>query len=320
MRRFRLWLLIFLSVAIVTGWGYRSALFPSPLSISQAIPAEMAENLMVDGDCLLAHVAALGEPRFDGAARDRTRRYLWQELERAGWLVTEQPFAEGVNVVATHPGTDPAAETVILGAHYDSVARSPGADDNATGLATLLEAARLFASLEAPRTLQLVFFDQEETGLLGSTAFAETVALSPVSVAIVLDMVGYACHEPGCQSYPSGLPIEPPSDRGNFLAAIGDQPHSFLLTPFQTQSDPTLPPVFTLAVPQLGALTPDLLRSDHAAFWERGIGAVLLTDTANFRNPHYHQPSDTLQSLDAEFFRGSAQIIVNAVYQLLHGA
>jgi len=319
MRRFRLWLLILSSVVIVTGWGYRSALFPSPLAISQTIPTEVAARLVVDGDRLLSHVEALAFRRFDAPERDRTRRYLGQALERDGWLVTEQLFTEGNNVIATHPGTDPEAETVILAAHYDTVARSPGADDNATGIATLLEAAHLFAPLETPRTLQLVFFDQEETGLLGSTAFAETVAPSPVSVAIILDMVGYACHEPGCQGYPSGLPIEPPSDRGNFLAAIGDQPHSFLLTPFRTQSDPALPPVFTLAVPQLGSLTPDLLRSDHAPFWERGIGAVLLTDTANFRNPHYHQPSDTLENLDPVFFQGSAQIILNAVYQLLHG-
>jgi Zn-dependent M28 family amino/carboxypeptidase len=267
----------------------------------------------------MAHVNALAFPRFDAVDRDRARQYLQQELVREDWLVTEQAFAEGVNIVATHLGTQPAAETVILAAHYDTVAQSPGADDNATGVATLLEAARLFAPLETERTLQLVFFDQEETGLLGSTAFADTVAPSPVSVAIVLDMVGYACHEPGCQTYPSGLPIEPPSDRGTFLAAIGDQPHSVLLPAFQSQTGATLPPVFTLAVPQLGALTPDFLRSDHAPFWERGMGAVLVTDTADFRNPHYHQPSDTPDTLDPIFFRGSAQVILTAIYQLLHG-
>ncbi|MEO1211323.1 MAG: M20/M25/M40 family metallo-hydrolase [Cyanobacteria bacterium J06638_20] len=319
MRKFRLWLLVGLSALLVTAWGCRTALSPAPLAISQTIPAEVSEDLIVEGDRLMAHVEALSFPRFDDVDRDRTRDYLQQELEREGWLVTEQTFAEGINVVATRPGTDPDAEIVILAAHYDTVAQSPGADDNATGVAVLLEAARLFAPLETDRTLQLVFFDQEEAGLLGSTAFAETVMPSPTRVAIALDMVGYACNEPGCQTYPNGLPIEPPSDRGNFLAAIGDQPHSFLLSAFQSQTGATLPPVLTLAVPQVGALTPDFLRSDHAPFWEQGIGAVLVTDTANFRNPHYHQPSDTLDTLDPIFFRGSAQIILNAIYQLLHG-
>ncbi|MBE9098464.1 M28 family peptidase [Vacuolonema iberomarrocanum] len=319
MRRFRLWLLVILSALLATAWGCRATLSPSPLAISQTIPAGVNEELVVEGDRLLAHVEALAFPRFDDEDRDRTRRYLQQELERDGWQVTDQPFTEGINIVATRPDTDPEAEIVILAAHYDTVFQSPGADDNATGVATLLEAAHLFAPLETARTLQLVFFDQEEAGLLGSTAFAATVTPSPASVAIVLDMVGYACDEPGCQTYPSGLPIEPPSDRGNFLAAIGDQPHNFLLSAFQSQIGDTLPPVFTLAVPQLGALTPDLLRSDHAPFWEEGIGAILVTDTANFRNPHYHQPSDTPDTLDPIFFRGSAQIILNATYQLLHG-
>jgi hypothetical protein len=119
------------------------------------------------------------------------------------------------------------------------------------------------------------------------------------------------------------LPIQPPTDRGDFLAVLGDQGHASLLQYFMPperenqSSSPKLPPVLTLPIPTLGGLAPDLVRSDHAPFWNKGIGAVLVSDTANFRNPHYHQASDTLATIDPEFFVGSAQIVINAVAQML---
>lgn len=104
------------------------------------------------------------------------------------------------------------------------------------------------------------------------------------------------------------------------MAVIGNQGHPALINSFTQSTRPTLPQVLTLAIPTLGDFTPDLVRSDHAPFWKNGLGAVLVTDTANFRNPHYHQPTDTLETLDREFFLGSAQIIINAVTTLLQGS
>jgi len=277
----------------------------------------------VDSQRLLADLESLTFNRSAETERVKARRYLLKALQDAGWTAQEMPFESGAksgaNLYAERLGSEPNAGAILLGAHYDSVERSPGADDNATSLATVLEAARLL-NVSTPRTLKLVFFDLEEVGLLGSQAFIEDPSQQDnLQGAVILDMVGYACHEAGCQSYPPVLPITPPTDRGDFLAVIGNQGHPALINSF-THTRPTLPQVLTLEIPTLGDFTPDLVRSDHAPFWKKGLGAVLVTDTANFRNPHYHQPTDTIETLDREFFLGSAQVIVNAVTTLLQGS
>jgi len=316
MRRVGLWFGLALLTALISmgGWSWlRGASEPLP-PLTMDWPAE---QLQVDGDRLFSHVETLAFERADPVSRAAARRYLSRTLQAEGWTAMEQPFETGINLVAERPGTDPAAGVVLLGAHYDTVVRSPGADDNATGLATALEAARIFSSLDSRRTLRLVFFDLEEVGLFGSEAYAAQLADSEPMDAIVLDMLGYRCTEPNCQSYPD-LPIPDPSDTGTFLAVIGDAGHGHITGAFQHHLDANLPPVFTLNVPLLGPLRPDLMRSDHVPFWERGIGAALATDTANFRNPHYHQPSDTPETLDRAFFQGTAQLVVNALFVLLN--
>ncbi len=275
-------------------------------------------TLKVSREKLLAHIRALNYRRYTEAERDRTRSYLRKSLKQLGWKPELQTFEGGVNIFAQRQGTDAKAGSILVGAHYDTVPTSPGADDNATGVAVVLEVARLLGSRPTPRTLQLALFDSEELGLLGSRAFvADEKHLENLQGAIVMDMVGFACHKVGCQKYPQGLPIVPPSDKGDFLAVVGDMEHATLLDAFQPSGQDNLPPVLTLPVPLKGMLMPDTLRSDHAPFWYRGVGAVLLTDTANLRTPHYHQPSDTPATLDKSFFTASAQIVVNATTKLL---
>jgi acetylornithine deacetylase/succinyl-diaminopimelate desuccinylase-like protein len=241
-------------------------------------------------------------------------------LEQAGWQPVLQVFNGGVNVVAERSGTNPQAGSILVAAHFDTVLGSPGADDNATGVATTLEVAQLLGSRPTPRTLKVTFFDQEERGLLGSFAFAaDGSQLDNLQGVIIPEMLGYACHQSGCQKYPVGLPFKPPNSQGDFLAAVGDQEHLPLLTAFHQPAQPGLPPVITLPIPLRGLLAPDLLRSDHAPFWQKGVGAVVITDTANFRTPHYHQPSDTPETIDQKFFAGSAQVVINAVTALLEG-
>lgn len=278
---------------------------------------------VVDQARLMADVVALSYPRHTESDRQAARDYISQSLTQSGWAVAAQEFGEdGVNLVAQLPVLDEPEEnsgdrTLVLGTHYDTVTASPGADDNASGVAVLLEVARLMAALPEGRSLQLVFFDQEEVGLLGSRAFVDEAAQQDnVMAAIVLDMVGYACRTPGCQTYPA-LPLVDPPDQGTFLAVVGDVGHPDLVAAFKASEDGTLPPILGLTVPTVGASAPDLLRSDHAPFWEQGIGAALVTDTANFRNPHYHQPSDRPETLDPVFFAGSAQHVFNAVRSLL---
>ncbi len=333
-----LMLLVVITIAVV---GSRGNTFfeqrPSP-KIVQSIPAETLEpqpesqevdtTLQVSAERLLTHIQNLNFQRYTTTERSRTRTYITNELKKSGWQPKLEKFSDGVNIFAERPGTDKAAKTILVGAHYDTVASSPGADDNASGIAVMLEIARLLGSRPTPRTLQLAFFDQEEVGLLGSQAFvSKTARLENLGGAIVMDMVGYACYTAGCQKYPAGLPVTPPSDKGDFLVVVGDTEHLPLLNAFQNsqnipqtalnKQESNLPPVLTLPIPLKGLLTPDTLRSDHAPFWYQGVGAVLVTDTANLRTPHYHQPSDVPATIERSFFTGSAQIVVNATTALL---
>lgn len=292
------------------------------------------KQLRIDPDKLLSYLVSLEGERYQEAERQVAQNFLIQTLEGFGLSPQLQTFDTGVNLVAERPGTDPNAGTILIAAHYDTVLNSPGADDNGSGLAVALEVARLFSSQATPRTLKLVFFDQEEAGLLGSLAFtSHEENLKNLRGAIILDMVGYACHTPGCQTYPSGLAVDlllksagiSSPDKGEFLAIVGESQHPTLLQAFRESiqdSDEAgnpiqLPPVLTVPVPLKGLLTPDVLRSDHAAFWYQNIEAVLVTDTANLRSPHYHQPTDSIANLDQPFLMGAAQIIVNATAQLL---
>lgn len=327
----RFWLaLLLLVVAVVISSGsfhqrHSSVETPSLTTptrldsdLDTAAIARLPPSPNVDSKQLFRHVKALNFKRYTEAERERARTYLTQSLQKLGWTPKLQLFEGGVNILAQRQGTDPQAGAVLVAAHYDTVPVSPGADDNASGVAVVLEVARLFGSRPTPRTLQVALFDQEELGLRGSLAFTANKAyLENLRGVIVMDMVGFACYTAGCQRYPAGLPIIPPTDRGDFLAVVGDSEHLPLLNTFQQSSQSSLPAIITLPVPLKGMLMPDTLRSDHAPFWYQGIGAVLLTDTANLRTPHYHQPSDTPATLDKSFFTGAAQIVVNATNSLL---
>lgn len=325
MKKRWVYLLIFVAAAVLAlgSWNwYQDRSLVAARTNHLASPTEVSLEQLpsIDSQRLLADVEALSFERYSEADRVRTREYITAALEQAGWEPELQEFAgrsaRGINIAARRSGTEAEAGTVVLAAHYDTVEQSPGADDNATSVATVLEAARLLANFDTPRTLELVLFDLEETGLEGSTAYVEQLPQDhTLQAAIVLDMIGYACHTAGCQSYPP-LPITPPTDRGDFLGIIADQKHSYILDRF-AQPASSLPQVLTLSIPTFGRLTPDLMRSDHVPFWRKGIGAVLVTDTANFRNPNYHQSSDTVDTLDQDFFVGAAQIVVNATISLL---
>lgn len=312
-------LLFFLALALpVLGWAAQQLFSEQMPPASRNLAAIEISAPAVDAERLWADVEALSFKRYTESDRQQARGYITQSLEAAGWTVQTQPFEGGVNLYADRLGTSPDSGTVLAGAHYDSVERSPGADDNATGVTALLEIARLFGDVPTPQTLRLAFFDLEEEGLVGSEAFVTDETLTQnLTGTVILEMLGYACDVPGCQQYPPMLPFTPPTDRGDFLAALGDRDHAFLLDAFQATADEGSPTVLSLAVPVFAGMAPDLIRSDHAPFWRQGLGAVLLTDTANFRTPHYHQPTDTSATLTPSFFVQSTQIVVNGLMRLL---
>lgn len=300
-------------------------------------------SLEANGDRLLQDVEAIAFDRSDETGRARVRRYLTNQLELTGWNVEAQPYAstaasntesntessasQGINLIATQPGDQrqpsDRLSQLIVGAHYDTVPGSPGADDNGSGVAALLELARIFGDRPISHRLKLVLFDQEEIGLRGSRAFVAEHLQSqqgdrPAVVgALILEMLGYTCDRPGCQTYPETLPIEPPSTIGNFLAVVGNVEHPNLVEAFEPDAEDGRFLIFPLQVPAFSPGSPDLMRSDHVPFWQNGYGAVMVSDTANFRNPHYHQPSDTADTLSRDFLRYSTTVVARAIARLL---
>lgn len=234
--------------------------------------------------------------------------YLYRQFSQAGLTVTKQPFhALGGpyhNVIGTAlPDTAPfqTAPPLLLAAHFDTVQGSPGADDNTSALAVLLSVTRQVRAMTLARPIRFIAFNLEEENLLGSCAYTALLRKNREAIhgAIVLECVGYASHQPNSQRIPPGVPIPVPTT-GNFLAVVGNE-QSQALTGSVVQAMKSHLPIVPLVVPGNGEKLPDTRRSDHTSFWEQGFPAVMLTDTANFRNPHYHRPTDTLDTLNLDF-------------------
>jgi aminopeptidase YwaD len=206
----------------------------------------------------------------------------------------------------------------ILGAHFDSVPGTPGADDNASGVAVLLEAARLLARARLRSQVLFCAFNLEELNMIGSSHFAKELkrAGAKVTAMISLEMVGYTDPRPGSQRYPTGLSWLYP-DRGDFIGLIGNWNSSSLLRRFAGQMRRVASlPVETLSVPGNGAFIPAVRLSDHSPFWDEGYPALMITDTAFFRNPYYHGPSDTLETLNIDFMAKVCEGVIRGVLAL----
>jgi aminopeptidase YwaD len=249
--------------------------------------------------------------------------YLYRQFSEASLTVTKQPFQAlgGTyhNVIGTAlPDTQSfqSAPPLIVAAHFDTVQGSPGADDNASALAVLLHVARQVRSMRLARPIRFIAFNLEEENLLGSSAYTARLRKSRETIhgAIVLECVGYASHQPNSQKLPPRIPVAVPTT-GNFLAAIGNE-RSRALTGSVVQAMTSQLPIVPLVVPGNGEQLPDTRRSDHTSFWEQGFPAVMLTDTANFRNPHYHRPTDTLDTLNLGFIASVADGVTAAVIEL----
>lgn len=216
------------------------------------------------------------------------------------------------NVVAELPGVSRPEEVVLIGAHHDAF--WDGADDNTSGVATVLEVARVLSRYRFDRTIRFVGFDLEELGLVGSGRFVQARASSErITAALVLDCVGYYDTRPGSQR---SLPGFPSPESGDFVAVIGDDLSSQRAAEVYALNDLLrLTKVLTVLSPRDGTypLGGDLLRSDHTSFWLAGQPALFFTDTAFLRNPNYHQPSDTVETLEPTLFRGTVQLSAAAV-------
>ncbi len=277
-----------------------------------------------DRAALLAHVRALSmerHPRSAPAALKKAEAYLAEQFRLAGLDVSAHPFQAlgGTyrNIIGTR--TPHLSPPLIVAAHYDTVEGSPGADDNASALAVMLEAARCLRGAALTRCVRFIGFCLEEEDLLGSLAYAAHLRAGNEDVhgAVVLECVGYARTEHASQRYPSGLPVSFPPV-GDFLGIVGNAASKTLAGVVEDAARKHAPALktVTLVVPGNGERIPDTRRSDHAAFWHYGFQAVMLTDTANFRNPHYHRPTDTPDTLDLGFMEQVAAAVIAAVMTL----
>jgi Zn-dependent M28 family amino/carboxypeptidase len=291
----------------------------------------------VDRRRLEADVRRLCErprPAGSGALSD-CREFVAAELASAGWHVRRDPFdghcadgriLPGTNLVARHPRwTASSGAWLCVGAHLDSREETPGADDNASAVAALLEAARCFGAAEScePATgIELVAFDLEEWGMLGGAEHARRWRESRADLRgmVSLEMLGYCDGRPGSQQLPPELIGRYPSV-GDFIGVVGSIGSESLLSRFATglRGVGGLP-VETLLVPDRGETLTAVRLSDHSPFWDAGFAALMVTDTSFLRNPHYHRPSDVPDTLDYEFLGRVTRGVVAALRDIaLHG-
>ncbi|MGH7205363.1 MAG: M20/M25/M40 family metallo-hydrolase [Nitrospiraceae bacterium] len=281
-------------------------------------------------DRILAHLQCLvGErhPVTSPSALQQAEHYLAEQFRTLGLDVSLHAFEAlgGTyrNVIATLPpsrsSSVPPQPPLIIAAHYDTVQGSPGADDNASGLAVMLEVARRLRDVPLNGAVRFIAFCLEEEDLLGSLVYVSHLKATDQEIrgAIVLECVGFTRTEEGSQLAPPGLPIAVPTT-GNFLGIVGNRASAGLATLIEHAANQRVPDLKTVSflVPGQGESFPDTRRSDHAAFWQHGYPAVMLTDTANFRNPHYHRPTDTLDTLDLAFVDQVACAVAEAVRHL----
>ena len=277
-------------------------------------------------DALREHVNALAVdigPRTPSSPDSLVRagNYIHSVFEDAGLPMGAQDYQyynqRVTNVLATIPAA--ASAYYVVGAHYDTVPGTPGADDNASAVAVMLELARRLRQARLKVPVLFAAFTLEEppaylTGHQGSRIFVRNCQSNGDSVlgAIILEMVGYTAPR---QNYPflrrwPGYPAQ-----GNFIGVIGNWRSlrfgRSVVRGFRKNRDL---PVESLFLPFDGRILPETRLSDHASFWDAGLAALMVTDTAFFRNPNYHLPSDTIDTLDFTFM---AQLVKSLELALL---
>lgn len=263
------------------------------------------------------------------AALEKRASFIEDTLRSFGLSVENQkvPFHGRTyrNVIATLEGADHRRDWLLLGAHYDAALGSPGADDNASGSAVLLETAGILSKLKFDSTVQFAAFTLEELQphtihfLIGSSLFAgEAKRLNRKYEAVfILESVGYTDEAEGSQIIPPFVTIPVP-EKGNFLGVIADRRSEEIMHTFHTVSNRWVPELLVVPyrVPFLGHIIPESRFSDHSSFWNYGYPALMLTDTAMFRNPHYHTNHDRYEALDFSFISAVTKTVISTLLTL----
>ena len=285
------------------------------------------ENLRLHVDRL----AGLIGPRFLGKPKSiqATVGYIENEWANIGFNVQRETFNalddSATNLVVERTGGKRAEEIVLLGAHYDTVWTTPGADDNASAVAVMIEVSRLLSDYVGSRTARYVAFTCEEVpyfhlDAMGSQHHARQARRrqEPIVAMLCLEMVGYFSSKAGTQSVPSSIPrvfhrFFP--RRGDFLAAVGNLASWKLAWSFRRGFKAgTRLPLFSIVLPEQ---VPEIRLSDNSSFWDQHYPALMLTDTSFLRNPHYHMASDMPETLDYDSMTQVTLGVASAMKRLL---
>lgn len=314
-------LLAFLCLIAAACFWVTQPLLPSGREAGSRTPA-------VEPARLESHVRALAQtmsPRDEGHPEnlDLVAAYIRKEFEHWGGILSEQPYeVRGRtyrNVIAQFGPETP--ERIVVGAHYDTAGALPGADDNASGVAGLIELARLLGSASLPMRVELVAFTLEEppffrTAQMGSAVHAASLRKQGVRVRVMfsVEMIGYFSDAAGSQIFPTPILKAFYPAAGNFIAVVGDLGQGLVVRRVKKAMREASPlPVYSINAPRA---IPGIDLSDHLNYWEAGYSAVMITDTAFFRNMNYHTLLDTPERLDYRRMAMVVEGIYTAVLKL----
>lgn len=309
-------------------WAYNNELNTSGNFIFKLVADDLVTiNIQeivdqVDSTLLYADLEIIEGIRHRNTGLDHlleVREMITDRMESYNFVSETQEFTyegfTGKNFIVNSLGTQNQNEVYVLCGHYDSVFDSPGADDNGSAIAGMMEAMRLLAPYNFKKTIRYIAFDLEEPGLKGSIDYVSNCLPAFDNIAGVLDfeMIGYYTNEPNSQNFPFGFnslfpepyaQVQADDFRGNFIANIAKVGQNDWELAYENAAAtyvPNLKVVTIVAPDNWQVITPDLGRSDHAPFWVAEYPAVMLSGTANFRNQNYHTPNDTIETLNFTF-------------------
>jgi hypothetical protein len=312
---------VFAACVLFFAWFWVTGPLLNPLKRAAAIPS--VDSARIEGH--VRKVTEMFSPRdFSHPENlDRAAAYISGEFEKTAGKVSDQPFQVGGrtyrNVVASFgPETE---EVIVVGAHYDTHGELPGADDNASGVAGLLELAVLLGSERLPRRVELVAYALEEMPFFGSRVMGSAIharSLHDTGIRVramfSLEMIGYFSDEPGSQKFPAALLRLFYPNRGDFIAVVGRLRDGRLVRCVKASMASAADlPVHSINAPPW---IPGVDLSDHASYWQLGIPAVMITDTAFYRNERYHTEEDTPETLDYARMAKVVEGVLRAVLDL----
>jgi len=317
---------ILLILAAVLAWPVLKVRWFAPA----VAPSPPVSGLREDDGRLYAHVhhlsVRIGSRSFDEYGKiEEAKKYIRSTLEGMGYQPELQDYEyDGrvfSNIMVTIGGIRKPGETVIIGAHYDTVRGTPGADDNASAVAILLEICRSLRKDMPSRTLKLIFFVLEEPPLYNTKAMGSFIYASAartrgedIRAMLSLEMLGYFSDTEGGQSFPLPLMNLMYPTTPNFMAAVGDTKSKDLVKRIKNSVEKNSDiPVETLST---SPYVPGVALSDHNSFWKMGYPAVMITDTAFYRNPHYHGSGDTIDTLNFQKMTGVLRGLIQAARDL----